>query len=110
MAAVTTSSVLVKFDFLGQTHMLSAQETIGFVKGLCATMEKSSLVFKNVLLSRAYNDPTKKENVNHRMMCIVGSSRCSEVLEMLSFPSDASNKVWEEYIKGFTHIIPRAKM
>lgn len=105
---VSIDCAFVRFRIFDIPHAFPLEEAIGFVKGLITTTEKTKLVFKDILTSRA--TLSTKDNNGTLSLCMYAFKRnlnCDQFLEIMQKQIDQrtlSNEAWMRNIKIFDFI------
>lgn len=96
----------IKFDVLDKSYQYLIEGTIGFVQGLEAFVDKTSLQFKEVVACRSmiYLKPDKNVRHEQAMWAHKGPFTFEQFLKIIQFNRGILNAEWYDHMVNSSHL------
>jgi hypothetical protein len=117
-STIISESCLIKFTVLDNDGAMTIKDAKGFLTGLLASCDKSSLIFSKIVTARSIVKKVSTINVlpssiTHELINTThemtlwhdnGPFTFEQFLKMTQYPSGISNDEWFDYLNGFKAI------
>lgn len=101
---ILSESIVVHFDVLDKSFGGTIKEVVGILKGLLATADATSLIFKNVVAARSLltliDGDNYQTNINHNVVLWMfeGPLTSEQFLLLMQHKKEMSQEEWSTYM------------